>query len=80
MITFKEVIQKLKTGKQLLLKFNLCGGLFSQHELTFHRGLIHDHSFVDDSDTRYTVKQYHKSFYGKAFTQKAVQLLEENEI
>ncbi len=77
MITFDEAIRKLKAGKILELKFQLRGGLFSRHELSMERSRIIDQSWVDDSTTSYTVKQYQKSFYGKAFQKLAVELSEE---
>lgn len=77
MITFDEVLKKLKEGKRLELKFNLCGGLFSRHELSMYNGKIEDFSYVDDSTTTSTVSQYRRGFYGKAFKQKTVSLEEE---
>ena len=77
MITFSEVITKLKAGKILELKFNLIGGLYSRHQLSYDDGFIRDESFVDGSVSKTTIARYKKSFYGKAFNKNAVQLIEE---
>jgi hypothetical protein len=77
MITFEEVLAKLKTGKSVLLKFNLNFGIYSRHKLSFRKGKIVDHSYVDESITRSTIKAYRTGFYGKAFLKNAVQLIKE---
>ena len=80
MITFDEVVAKLKAGKSIELKFNLNGGVYSRHLLSLDDGILTDESFVDGSITNTTVARYKKSFYGKAFNKNAVQLLEEIEL
>jgi hypothetical protein len=77
MISFEEVTRKLKAGNILELKFNLIGGLYSRHLLSYDDGFIRDESFVDGSVSKTTIAKYKKSFYGKAFTKNAVQLIEE---
>jgi hypothetical protein len=74
MITFSEVLQYLKKGKTVELKFHLNFGLFSRHELCLVDGKIEDFSYVDESRSRYSIKEYKKSFHGKAFEKGAVQL------
>ena len=76
MITFNEVLAHLEQGKTVELKFHLNYGLFSRHELSLVDGKIEDFSYVDDSTSTYTVKQYKKSFHGKAFKKNAVDLEE----
>ena len=78
MITFEEALKKLKEGSTLELKFNLCGGLFSRHELSLYNDTITDYSYVDGSTTTYSINEYKRGFYGKAFRQKAVILEEES--
>jgi hypothetical protein len=77
MITFEEVLVKLKEGKSVLLKFNLNFGVYSRHKLSLRKGKIVDHSYVDESITRSTIMAYRTGFYGKAFSKKAVQLIKE---
>ena len=76
MITFNEVLAHLEQGKTVELKFNLNYGLFSRHELSLVDGRIEDFSYVEGATTVYTIKQYKKSFHGKAFEKGAVQLEE----
>jgi len=76
MITFNEVLGHLEQGKAVELKFNLIGGLYSRHELSLDDGKIIDFSYVDDSTSTYTIKQYKNSFHGKAFQKGAVKLEE----
>jgi len=76
MITFNEVMQYLKQGKSVELKFHLNSFLFSRHTLTLVDGKIEDDSSVDDSTSTYTIGEYKKSFHGKAFRCKAVELSE----
>jgi hypothetical protein len=52
MITFSEVLQYLKKGKTVELKFHLNFGLFSRHELCLVDGKIEDFSYVDESRSR----------------------------
>jgi hypothetical protein len=66
MITFNEVMQYLKQGKSVELKFHLNSFLFSRHLLTLVDGKIEDESAVDDSTSIYTIEQYKRSFHGKA--------------
>ncbi len=76
MITFNEVLAHLEKGKAVELKFSINYGLFSRHELSFVDGRIEDYSYVDGATTIYTIKQYKKSFHGRAFEKGAVQLEE----
>lgn len=76
MITFNEVLGHLEHGKTVELKFHLNYGLFSRHELSLVHGRIKDYSYVDGATTVYTVKQYKKSFHGKAFAKNAVEMEE----
>jgi hypothetical protein len=76
MITFKEVLALLKQGKSVELKFHLNGCLFSRHTLTLVDGKIEDESGVDDSTSIYTIDSYRRSFHGRAFKRKAVELSE----
>ena len=76
MITFNDVMQHLKLDKTVELKFSLNFGLYSRHELSLVDGRIEDFSYVDESRSRYTIKEYKKSFHGKAFAKGAVQLEE----
>ncbi|TAK54028.1 MAG: hypothetical protein EPO24_13605 [Bacteroidetes bacterium] len=77
MISLEEALTKLKEGKRLELKFYLAGGLFSRHELSLDNGMIVDFSYVDDSTTMTTIKEYKRGFYGRAFKKQHVQLEEE---
>jgi len=77
MITFNEMLQHLKQGKTVELKFNLNFGVYSRHRLRLRRGIIVDHSFVDNSVTRTSAKAYRRGFYGKAFNKHAIELLKE---
>ena len=77
MITFEQVLEKLRQGKRLELKFILNGGLYSRHQILLEDGRLIDESFVDGSITKSTISNYKKSFYGKAFHKNAVELLEE---
>jgi hypothetical protein len=76
MITLKEVIALLRQGKSVELKFHLNGFLFSRHTLTLVDRKIEDESAVDGSTSIYTIKQYKRSFHGKAFASNAVELSE----
>jgi hypothetical protein len=76
MITFNEVLTHLEQGKTVELKFHLNYGLYSRHELSLANGKIEDFSYVDDSTSTYTVKQYKRSFHGNAFKKNAVDLEE----
>ena len=76
MITFNEVMEYLKAGKTVELKFHLNGFLFSRHTLTLSDGEIEDESGVDGSKSVYTIKQYKCSFHGRAFKKNAVELSE----
>jgi hypothetical protein len=76
MITFNKVLKLLKQDKAVELKFYLVAGLFSRHELSLEDGKIQDLSYVDSSITTYTIKQYKRSFHGKAFKKHAVELSE----
>ena len=77
MITLERVIKKLMAGKHIELRFQLNYGIYSRHLLSYDDGFIRDESFVDGSITKTTIPKYKKSFYGKAFTKKAVRLIEE---
>ena len=74
MISFNEVLAYLEQGKTVEVKFNINYGLFSRHELSLVDGKIEDYSYVYGATTVYTIKQYKKSFHGKAFEKGAVQL------
>ena len=76
MITFNEVMQYLKKGKSVELKFHLNGFLFSRHTLTLVDGKIEDDRGVDCSISTYTIDSYKRSFHGKAFKANAVELSE----
>ena len=76
MITFNEVMQHLKAGKTVELKFHLNGGLFSRHTLTLVDGKIQDESSVDGSTSTYSIDSYKRSFHGRAFQANAVELSE----
>jgi hypothetical protein len=76
MITFNEVIQYLKAGKTVELKFHLNGFLFSRHTLMLVNGKIEDESGVDGSTSIYTIDSYKRSFHGRAFKKNAVELSE----
>ena len=58
MITFNEVLAHLEEEKAVELKFNRIGGVFSRHELSLDDRKIIDFSYVDDSTSTYTIKQY----------------------
>ena len=76
MITFNEVLAHLEQGKAVELRFHLNYGLFSRHELSLVDSKIEDFSYVDDSTSTYTIKEYKNSFHGKAFQRGTVQLEE----
>ena len=76
MITFNEVMKYLKAGRKVELKFHLSGFVFSRHTLTIVDGKIEDKSGVDGSTSIYTIKQYKRSFHGRAFKKNAVELSE----
>jgi predicted nucleotidyltransferase len=76
MITLKEVMNYLKAGKTVELKFHLNGFLFSRHTLTLVDGKIEDESAVDGSTFVSTIKSYKHSFHGRAFKKNAVELSE----
>lgn len=76
-ITFEETLSMIKGGKTLELMFCLSGPLYSRHELSFSNGKIRDFSYVDSSVTMHSIKRYRRSFYGKLFDRRAVQLSEE---
>jgi hypothetical protein len=77
-VTFDEILQRLRKGKRIELKFNLNFGLYSRHELRLDDRIIVDESYVDGSVSRSSIAEYRRSFYGKAFTKNAVQLLGEH--
>ena len=76
MPTFDEVLALLRKGKSVELKFHLNGFLFSRHTLTLVDGKIEDESSVDGSTSVYTIESYKRSFHGRAFRCKAVELSE----
>ena len=76
MITFNEVMEYLRAGKTVELKFHLNGFLFSRHTLTLVGKNIEDESSVDGSTSTYTIEQYKRSFHGRAFKKNAVELSE----
>ena len=76
MPTFDEVLALLKKGKSVELKFHLNGFLFSRHTLTLVDGKIEDESAVDGSTSTYSIENYKRSFHGRAFRSKAVELSE----
>ena len=76
MATFDEVLQLIKSGKSVELKFYLSMGLFSRHELSLEDGKIEDFSFIDSSLSTYTIEEYKQSFHGKAFISNAVEIEE----
>jgi hypothetical protein len=77
MITFADVLTKLKQGKSVWLKFNLNFGIYSRHKLRLQKGMIVDHSYVDQSIERSSIAAYMTGFYGEAFSKNAVQLIQE---
>jgi hypothetical protein len=77
MITFADVLTKLKQGKSVLLKFNLNFGVYSRHRLSLKKGMIIDHSYVDQSIDRSSIAAYMTGFFGEAFNKNAVQLIQE---
>ena len=74
MATFEEVLQLLQSGKSVELKFHLNSIMFSRHELFLVDGKIEDFSYVDNSTTTYSVSEYRRSFYGKAFNKSTVEI------
>lgn len=76
MASFYHVLAFIKEGKRVELKFRLNAFVFSRHELSWANGKIQDFSYVDDSTTNYTIKQYQRSFYGKMFNRKRVKIEE----
>ena len=74
MATFEEVLALLKQGRFVELRFHLNSILFSRHELFLVDGKIQDFSYVDDSTNTYSVSEYRRSFYGKAFTNSTVEI------
>jgi hypothetical protein len=76
MLSFNEVLALLRKGKSVELKFHLNSLLFSRHTLTLVDGKIEDESGVDGSTSVYTIESYKRSFHGRAFKAKAVELSE----
>jgi hypothetical protein len=76
MATFDEVLQLIKSGKSVELKFYLSMGLFSRHELSLEDGKIEDFNFIDSSLSTYTIEEYKQSFHGRAFISNAVEIEE----
>jgi hypothetical protein len=76
-MTFDDLLHILRVRDSVTVKFFLNYGLYSCHELRLVRSTIFDFSHVDGSTTRCSVSKYRNGFYGQAFKQNAVKLLED---
>jgi hypothetical protein len=75
-MTFNDLLRLLHVRDTVTVKFFLNYGLYSCHELRLVRRTIVDFSHVDGRTTRCSVLKYRNGFYGQAFKQNAVKLLE----
>jgi hypothetical protein len=76
-MTFDDLLHLLHVQDTVTVKFFLNYGLYSCHELRLVRRTLVDFSHVDGSTTRCSVAKYRNGFYGQAFKQNAVKLLED---
>jgi hypothetical protein len=76
-MTFDDLLHRLRIRDTVTVKFFLNYGLYSCHELRLVRSTIVDFSHVDGSTTRTSITNYRNGFYGQAFKQNAVKLLED---
>lgn len=76
-MTFDDLLHLLRMRDTVTVKFFLNCGLYSCHELRLVRSTIVDFSHVDGSTTRTSITKYRDGFYGKAFKQSAVKIMEE---
>lgn len=74
-VTFDEVLQIMKRRKKVQLKFHFVDGVYYRHTLQLRKSMVIDYSFVDNSMNKFTVEEYKKSIYGKAFKKHAVELI-----
>ncbi len=76
-MTFDDLLHLLRVRDTVTVKFFLNYGLYSCHELRLVRNSIIDFSHVDGSTTRTSIEKYRNGFYGQAFKQNAVKIMEE---